>query len=69
MRIVPTLLVATCCIALTSGNVTAVTADLLACEARVHERASILTEGPVTQQSLKLKMMVPQEQEENQRGE
>jgi hypothetical protein len=69
MRIVATLLVASCCIALTSGNVNAVTADILACEAMEHERASMLTEVPVTYQSPKAKMMVPQEQEENQRGE
>jgi hypothetical protein len=48
MRTVATLLVASCCIALTSGNVNAVTADTLACEAMVHECASILTEVPVT---------------------
>ena len=74
MRIVITLLVASCCIALASGNVNAVTADILNCEGMVYSRASILTEAPMMYQSLKAKMTprgmtVQQEQEENQRGE
>ena len=74
MRIVIALLVASCCIALASGNVNAVTADILTCEGMVYSRASILTEVPMMYQSLKAKMTargmtVQQEQEENQRGE
>jgi hypothetical protein len=69
MRIVATLLVASCCIALTLGKLNAATAGISACAALEHERASILTEVPVTCQRLKAKMMVPQGQEVNQRGE
>jgi hypothetical protein len=69
MRIVATLLFASCCIGLTLGNVNAVTAATLACETLEHEGASILTEVPVTYPGLKAKMTVPQGQEENQRGE
>ena len=69
MRIVITLLVASCCIALASGNVNAVTADILTCEGMVYSRASILTEAPMMHQSLKAKMTARQEREENRRGE
>lgn len=74
MRIMITLLVASCCIALASGNVNAVTADVLTCERMVCGRAGILTEVPMMHQSLKAKttargMTVQQEQEENRRGE
>ena len=74
MRIVITLLVASCCIALASGNVNAVTADTLTWEGMAYNRASILTEVPMMYRSLQAKMTVrgiavQQELEENQRGE
>ena len=69
MRIVVTLLVASCRIALASGNLNAATADILTCEGMVYSRASILTGVPMMHPSLKAKMTVRQEQEENQRGE
>ena len=70
MGIVVALLVASCCIALTSGNVNAVTADiLLTGEGMAYNRASILAEVPMMYQSLKAKMTVQREREENRRGE
>jgi hypothetical protein len=51
--IVLTLLVASCCIALTSGNVNAVTADILTGEGMAYNRASRLAEVPAMYQSLK----------------
>jgi hypothetical protein len=69
MGIVVALLVASCCIALTSGNVNAVTADILTGEGMAYNRASILAEVPMMYQSLKAKMTVQREREENRRGE
>ena len=64
-----TLLVASCCIALASGNVIAVTADMLTGEGMVCNPASILAEVPMMYRSFKAKMTVQREREENQRGE
>ena len=55
--------------ALTSGNVNAVTADILTGEGMAYNRASILAEVPMMYQSLKAKMTVQREREENRRGE
>src|ERR1017187_4821099 len=48
MRIVVTLPVASCYVAWASGNVNAVTADLLTCEGTAHNRASIPIEAKMT---------------------
>jgi hypothetical protein len=71
MRIVVTLLVASCCIALASGNVNAVTVDTLTYEGMAYNCASILTEVPIMYRQAKMTargITVQQEQEENQRG-
>jgi hypothetical protein len=60
MRIVVRLPVASCCVARASGNVNAVTADILTREGMARNRASILIEA---------KMTVRREREENRRGE
>lgn len=64
-----TLLVASCCVALTSRNVNTVTADILTGEGILYNRTSILAEVPVMNQSLRAKMTVQQKQEEIRRGE
>ena len=53
MRIVITLLVASCFIALASGNVNAVTADILTGEGMAYNRAWRLAEVPAMYQGLK----------------
>ena len=74
MRVVTTLLAASCRLVLASGNINLPAADILTCEKTDCSSASMFTEFPVVHRSLKATVTAPgttvrQEQEENQRGE